>query len=57
MTELPMAALPAETLLERASRLARAAKIMRAAAVDAVAENQRGYERATDAIQRAAVTA
>jgi hypothetical protein len=53
MSALPMAGLPEETPLVRAIRLERAARIMRAAAEDAVAENQRAYERATEALQRA----
>jgi hypothetical protein len=42
-----------ESALERAMRLQRSADIFRAAADDAVAENQRAYERAVGAIERA----
>src|ERR1700748_441994 len=42
-----------ESAVERAKRLQRSADIFRAAADDAVAENQRAYERALDAIERA----
>jgi hypothetical protein len=53
MNELPMAGLPGESKLRRAQRLARAAKLLRTVAEDAVAENERAYQRALDAIQRA----
>jgi hypothetical protein len=42
-----------ETALQRAERLERSARIFRAAADDAVAENDRAYQRAVDAIARA----
>ena len=42
-----------ESWFERAERLQRCADVFRAAAKDAVAENQRAYERALDAIGRA----
>ena len=42
-----------ETPLERAERLQRSADICRAVADDAYEENQRAYQRAVDAIERA----
>lgn len=48
-----MAGLPGETAMERADRLAKAARLFWAVADDAIAENARAYERAQDAIQRA----
>ena len=48
-----MAGLPEETLEQRATRLERVAELLRAVAEDAIAENQRAYDRATEAIMRA----
>lgn len=53
MTAIVTSSGSGETPFDRAMRLERSARIFRAVADDALAENQRAYERATDAIKRA----